>query len=325
MLNRPMKLLLACSAVFVSAATIAIASSPAPASAQGPSSPACRFNGNKLPIVTDISPGSQVQLSCTGLAPLHPYLLTELSLVIGIDPAASGLLTGSVTSLSGLESLLSSLGLLNAGSLDFVFSDLNGDLSVTYTVPSTQALDPNASCPPSTTEYNSGLLGCALAMIDLTSFKPVGAGSSVLEYQGFPILPSADQSPTLALSTPSAGRGETVNVTDAPGATTYWWLSTLATLDSLLGGSGGTGTVTVQMGKKLKDLTPVTSTATVTPASYVSGPLDYPGTFTPPALTGSFTVPTSLNKGGYKVVVTETATITGLPISISATTKLKVT
>ncbi len=170
----------------------------APAAAATPAaSPACTFNGGTLPIVTGVTAGSQVQLNCTGLAPLHPYLLMEISLVIGIDPAAAGLLSGNVTSLAGLESALSALGLLNAGSLAFPISDLNGNLVTTYTVPSSQAADSNASCPPSPEEFNSGLIGCALAMVDLTSFKAVGAGSGVLEYLGDPFLPST---PTLVVT-----------------------------------------------------------------------------------------------------------------------------
>ena len=71
---------------------------------------------------------------------------------------------------------------------------------------------------------------------------------------------------------------KTVTVSDVPGATTYWWLATLASIESgLSGGSGGGGPVpvTVQVGRKT-----VASKASVTPATYNGS------TFTPPKLSG---------------------------------------
>lgn len=314
--SRVVKLLVSACAVATSTLSLGAAAATAPASAQT-TGPSCTFNGSSLPIVTDVEAGSQVKLSCTGLPPLQPYLLAEMSLVIGIDPATSGLLTGGITSLTGLESLLSSLGLLNTGALDFVASDLSGDLNVTYTVPSSQALDPNASCPPSTEEYNSGLIGCALAMINLSNFSPVAAGSGVLEYKGFNLLPPTP--PNLNLSATKVAPGQTVNVSDTTGATTYWWLATLAQLGALLGGGAGSNAVSVKIGKG-----DVVNNVALTPASYVSGPLDTPGTFTPPSISGSFTVPLSEKKGRKKVTVTESATVEGLTLQLSSSATIKV-
>jgi hypothetical protein len=291
----------------------ALSSAPANAAA----TPSCTFNGSTLPIVTGVTAGTKVQLDCTGLQPLHPYLLMEISLVIGIDPAASGLLSGNVASLSGLESALSALGLLNAGSLAFPFSDLNGNLTTTYTVPSSEAADPNASCPPTPVEYNSGLLGCALAMVDLTTFKAVGAGSGVLEYLGDPFLPP---DPQVVITPTKTTPGGTETVSSPPGASTYWWLSTLASLESLLGGSGGGDTVRVSIGK---NFVPATNDITITPASYKSGVLDSPGTLTPPSISGTFTVPGGV-KGKQKVTVIDAATLSGLPLSISASQRITI-
>ena len=112
-------------------------------------------------------------------------------------------------------------------------SDLSGDLDVNYTLPTSQASDPNAVCPPTKAEINDGLIGCALATIDLTSYSPVGAASAVLEYAGDSLFPP---SPTLALGTRKAPVGGTVSVSDKPKAKTHWWVATLDALEALLGG-----------------------------------------------------------------------------------------
>ena len=60
--------------------------------------PHCTFNGSSLPLVTGVSAGSKIAVSCKGLPPLHPYLFVATSLVLAIDPAAAPLLSGQVTS-----------------------------------------------------------------------------------------------------------------------------------------------------------------------------------------------------------------------------------
>ena len=70
----------------------------APAASTGPQ---CTFNGSSLPLVTGVSAGSKIVISCTGLPPLHPYLFVGTSLLLGIDPAAAPLLSGQIVSLPG--------------------------------------------------------------------------------------------------------------------------------------------------------------------------------------------------------------------------------
>jgi hypothetical protein len=215
----------------------AIGAVPRAGAASAP--PACTFNGIALPLVSSASAGEKIAIQCTGLSPAHPYLVMEVSLLLGIDPKAAPLLSGSITSLSGLMALLAALPEINPAALAFPLTDLSGNLNYTYTLPTSQAPDPKATCPPSHAELNMGLIGCALAMIDLTTFKVVGAGSGLVNYKGQPLLP---HSPTLALSAKTATPSQVVNVSDAPGATTYWWLSTVTGLQGLLGaGSAPTG------------------------------------------------------------------------------------
>lgn len=296
-------------AAALAAAVTPVGTAPAAAS----TGPQCTFNGSSVPLITGVSAGSKIAIKCTGLPALHPYMLVGTSLVLAIDPAAAPLFSGQITSLSGLMALLTALQEIDLPSATTPTSDASGDLNTTWTVPTFQALDPNASCPPTQEEFNSGLLGCALAMIDLTSFTPVGAGSALFEYSGFPVFPP---NPTLALSASTADPGQTVSVSDAAGATTYWWLATLNVLQSSLGSSGGsppTVNVTVVDAKNHSVSAP--SNAQVTPAKY-SG-----GVFTPPSLSGGFTVPSTVT-GPVTVKVSLTALLDGLPLSNTASAPL---
>jgi hypothetical protein len=284
-------------------AAIGLSEGSTPAAA-ATATPACTFNGGSLPLVEGASAGNTIAVDCTGLSPLHPYLVMEVSLLLGIDPKAAPLLDGDITSLSGLMALLSALPEINPDALAFPVSDLSGNLDENYTLPTTQAPDPNATCPPSTAEINMGLIGCGLAMIDLTTFKTVAAGSGLVEYTGDPLFPPA---PTLALSTKKAAPGQVVNVSDALNAKTFWWLSTLTSLDSLLGGSAPPPVLTVTVkGRGLRDAVP--NTVTVTPAVY-----NYP-VLTPPVISGGFTVPAAAI-GHVRVTVDYAATLLGFPLA----------
>lgn len=293
----------------VAAAVAPVGGAPA-AAATGPQ---CTFNGSSLPLITGVSAGSKIAVKCTGLPALHPYMLVGTSLVLAIDPAAAPLFSGQITSLAGLNALLTVLKEIDLASATTPTSDLSGNLNTTWTVPTFQAVDPNASCPPTQEEFNSGLLGCALAMIDLSSFTPVGAGSALFEYSGFPLFPP---NPTLALSATTADPNQTVSVSDAAGATTYWWLATLDVLQSSLGSSGGAPpAVKVSVVDSKGRTVAATSNAKVTPASYNNG------VFTPPALSGGFVVPSTVT-GPVTVQVTLTAPLEGIPLTNTATAPL---
>ncbi len=275
--------------------------------------PACTFSGSlgNTPLVLNVTPGGVVDIACKGLSSTTPYLLVETSLLLAVDPAAKALLTGQATSVPGLLSLVNALPEINAASEAFPVSDSSGSLDYDYTVPTTQALDPNATCPPTTKEFNSGLIGCAVAMINLSTFDVVDAGTFLLHYKTDASL--FPPNPTLALSTNAATVGQTVSISDAPAATTYWWMATLTSLYALLdGGTAGASTVTVKVGNKK-----AVSDASVVPASY-SG-----GVFSPPKLSGTFVVPKA-RRGKKKVLVQLTGTLLGIPLSNSLSQKMKV-
>jgi hypothetical protein len=296
-------------------ANVAAASSTSSA-ASSSTTPACTFDGGTFPIVTGVTDGSKVDIQCTGLEPLHPYLMLEASLLIGIDPKAASLLSGGGSvGIGTLEGALAALPEINPAGFAVPISNLSGDLSETYTVPSFNPTDPNAACPPSLPEFNSGLIGCAIAMVDPATQKPVAAGSGLLEWTGYPLLPP---DPTLAFSTSISAPGQQVTVSDAPGATTYWWLATLASLETLLGGSSApTQTMSVYVLGKHQTEIPATNNVTVTPAAYNGK------TLTPPVLSGSFTVPSGV-RGRHQVYVVDSTSLEGLPLSISAHEPLRI-
>jgi hypothetical protein len=302
-------------AVALIGTSLGVISSAVPASATATATPACTFNGSSFPLLTGISAGSKIVISCTGLPALHPYLLLQASLLIGIDPKAEALLSGGSLGVGTLEGALAALPEIDAASFTPLVSDLNGDLTQTYTVPTFQPTDPNASCPPTTEEFNSGLIGCALTMIDLTTQKPLAAGSAVMEYAGAPIFPPG---PTLALSAKTATPGQQVNVSDAHGATRYWWLATLSSLEALLGGgTAAPPTISVEfLGRHSNDVS-AANTVTVTPATYNGT------TLTPPVLAGTVTVPAGIS-GPQKVLIGYTAAAAGINVEIGAQRPLTV-
>ena len=288
---------------------ISIGAAGASAATAGPaaasSGPSCTFNGSSFPIVTGRHPGSTVQFDCTGLPTLHPYLLLEISLVVAIDPSTAGLLSGD-NSPSLLLSVLSAVPQINPAALAITTSDSSGNLSYAYKTPTTQALDPNASCPPSTEEFNSGLVGCALALVDLTTAKEVPAGSALLEYSGFPFLPP---NPTLAVSPKDVSVGQAVTVSDKPGATTYWWLATLASLEGDLGGTPPPPSIVVNFNKE--------RWSRGEQHHGRSGELQRLDLHATRAL-GTFIVPSWLSAGKHGVLVFYQATLEGVELAIDA-------
>jgi len=272
--------------------------------------PSCNFTGSLVGVVIVTKKSQVVNVSCTGLAPNHPYLLVEISLLVAIDPSARPLLTGaSVTSEAGLLALLSASPEINATSEGFPITNSSGAVSYNYTVPSTQPTDPNATCPPSTEQANSGMIGCAVAMLDAESGQPVEAGTFVLHWASSGGIFPPD--PTLHLSTVSAKKGQVIKVSDAPNAKTFWWLSTLLALDSLLAGSSPPAFIRAKVtegGKVLSD-------ALVTPASYQNE------VFTPPKLSGWFV---ASHVGRKAVKVSITANLLGFPLSNVVKVPIKV-
>lgn len=311
------------------AALVATVTTPATASAGSPgvpgssaaTTPSCSFDNSSLPLVTGVTSGAQVSVTCEGEKPHQLVLVAQASLLIGLIPGISALLGGSsgdksrlLSLLKGLPSELAALAEIAPGSLRFVTTSSTGTLDYTYVVPRFWALDPNASCPPSTQQFDEGVIGCALVMIDVNSLSVLPGGYTLLSWQSnlLSAIPLT-QTPTAAVSPATAAPGGTVSLSDAAAATTYWWLATLAYLEGLLSGGAATPTVTVTV-----DGQTAASDATVSPATYRIGNL------TPPELSGTFTVPSGVPPGSQTVTVSLQASLLGVPLAQSASTTLNV-
>jgi hypothetical protein len=297
-----------CSAVgFSGAASAATAGSDATAT--------CTFNGGASPLIQGIKKGTTVAIACAGLPANHPYVVLEVSLLAAVNPQAAAALSGGITSPTGVLGTLAAVPEINISSAALPVTDSNGNLNLNYRVPKSNPPDPNATCPPSTEQFNSGLLGCAIATIDLESGSPVGAGSGLMEFKGFPELPPP---PSMALSPTSAGAGQTVSVSDVTfkkaKKDTYWWLPTLVTLAALLGASAGPPAINLTVGGVPVD----SSGVSIVGATYDGT------TFTPPKLSGSFTVPPGLS-GPQPVSIVFGTSLLGLTLVNGATATLNVT
>jgi hypothetical protein len=281
----------------------------------------CSFDNGSLPLVTGVTAGSQVSVSCTGEKPHQLVLVAQTSLLIGLIPGISALLGGSsggksrlLSLLKGLPSELAALAEIAPGSLRFVTTSSTGTLDYTYVVPRFWALDPNASCPPAAQQFAEGVIGCALVMIDVNSLALLPGGYALLSSQSslLSALPLT-QNPTVAVAPTAAAPGSTVSLSDAAGATTYWWLATLAYLEGIL--SGGTVSPTVNV---TVDGQTATSNATASPATYRIPKL------TPPRLSGTFVVPSGVPAGPQTVTVSLQTSLLGVSLSQSASTTLNV-
>src|SRR5450631_1336542 len=145
---RSIRILVALSVVVLSCLVVSNAGSTARAGAATPSGPTCTFNGSSLPLVTGVSAGTPIAISCKGMGVLHPYLVIGTSLLLGIDPAAAPLLSGQVVSLAGLTAILAALPELDLLSEALPISGSHVDLKLTWPVPTFQLLDLKAGCPP---------------------------------------------------------------------------------------------------------------------------------------------------------------------------------
>jgi hypothetical protein len=310
--GRSVRLFLALSVAVVSCGLAGVGATVTAGPAGAAPAPSCVFSGTGLAgfgaLVAAVKAGSVVNLNCKNFTASHSYLMVEASLLVAVDPAAKPLLEGQATSLPGLLAIIAASPELNPQSIAFPNSNAKGQLTYAYKVPSSQPLDPNATCPPTTQEYNSGLIGCTVAMIDLTTFKPVIAGTFVMNYATQGLFPP---NPTSVVVSPTmVQRGQTVTVRDPAGAKTYWWLATLVSLyANLAGGSPSAGGIPVVVrlsGHKVKG-----STVAVSPASYNGT------TLTPPLISGHF-----IASRGRSVKFTLGATLLGIFLSQVLKTKL---
>ncbi len=243
------------SAAALIAGTIAVVGLVSPAIA----APACTFNGSST-VVTGVSGGTAIAISCTGLPASTSVVFAEASPLAALVPSSSA---SSEADLSAIV---------------FATSDASGNVSGTFTVPATfTATDTNAVCPPTQAEVNAGLVGCAVAVATLTG---TNFGDAILQYTGQP-TPAA---PSLTLSPTSGAVGDTITVSGS-----NWWGNALA------------ATAIPAANISVGGVAASTASVNVSAATY-SG---VGGTLTPPAISGTFVVPTGVASGSQTVAIDE--------------------
>jgi hypothetical protein len=104
----------------------------------------------------------------------------------------------------------------------------------TFAVPATfsAAGDAAAQCPPSQAQINAGLFGCAVAVAN-SSEQEVPGGEYLLMYAN----QAAPAAPTIAAQPTSGSPGSLINVSDAPGASGYWWGDAVQAVQALDAGT----------------------------------------------------------------------------------------
>ena len=174
------------------AAVVVGSSSPAAAAAT------CTFNG-QTNVVTGVTPGVPISISCSGLPKKQGVVLVETSAVSGL---VSSVDQESEADLNDLHSAQATAG---------------GLLTTSFPVPSPYTdTDPNGVCPPTQAQVNAGEVGCLLSVATTggTSY-----GTATLQYATDQPTP---QPPTLALSPTSAGIGQQVSISDGAGPGDWW-------------------------------------------------------------------------------------------------------
>jgi hypothetical protein len=188
----------------------------------------------------------------------------------------------------------------------------------TFAVPATftAAGDTNAKCPPTQDQINAGIFGCAVAVAN-SSEAEIAGGEYLLSYASQTTAPSA---PTIAAQPTSGSANSLINVSDAPGATSYWWGDAIQAVQALDAGSaaavapstcgsgGGYGNVP---SSSLEEAWYVPGTSTPVYAGAATGVTIsndcYTGTtLVPPVLGGTMTVPSTVTAGtSYTVYLCE--------------------
>jgi hypothetical protein len=188
----------------------------------------------------------------------------------------------------------------------------------TFAVPATftAAGDTNAQCPPSQAQINAGLFGCAVA-VATSSETEIAGGEYLLMYASQTTTPAA---PTISALQTSGSPGSLINVSDAAGATGFWWGDAVQAIQALDAGAaaavapsscatgGGYGNVPSSNLEEAWYVAGSSTPAFAGPATAVTISNDcYTGsTLQGPVLGGTITVPPTVTSGtSYTVYLCE--------------------
>lgn len=177
----------------------------------------------------------------------------------------------------------------------------------TFAVPASFAAagDTHAVCPPTQAQINAGLFGCAVAVANASEAEVAGA-EYLLQYASQTTTPAA---PTIKALQTTGSPGSLINVSDAAGATGYWWGDAIQAVQALSAGTAAAvapSTCTTGYGDvpatNLEVAWYSAGSSTPTYAGAATGVTIsndcYTGsTLLPPVLGGTLTVPTTLSTG----------------------------
>jgi len=287
---------------------VALTAAPAAATPVPPSTSSCTYNGSPS-AVTGAAAGTSVTIVCTGL------------------PAAATVAAAQASPLAGVASPSNAgSGFADTGHVVLGTTDATGAITLTFVVHATGDAtnpftpgnaDPNATCPPSQAQINSGLVGCAIAVANVATQSALNTATVVFASSAAPA------SPTLALS-PNANvfPGNALTASDAA-ATGHWWGAPLTGAPFAAAGVPGfTTTVGGVTAANTLSATPAAYCTAVAPAAGVTpSPLCTgvaTGSLVPPALSGKITVPTPQPPNGTVVVTEPNTTPVGTATSVQA-------
>lgn len=270
----------------VMGAMVAVAAPVATATAGAAPTVTCTFAGKAAPAaITGVVPGkTSFAIICTGTSGLG------LAAIMASPLGGIVIAPGTATNEADVSSLTS-----------FKQSPA-GTYKATFLVPSKfSAADANALCPPSAGQFNAGLLGCPVAVINTANLTPFPNQEVILETTAQKKPPN---SPTLATAHSTVTAGEHLTFSDAIGAcpdrptaaSQCWWGDGLA--------ASSTSARTLHVTLDGKSVTGATAT--------VSGPgtdgrATYNGTtLVLQRLSGSLTLPGTLSAGRHTLTVTQT-------------------
>ena len=170
-------------------------------------------------LIAGVSAGStKVSFDCnvSSTPADDPAFVAETSLLAGIG-------TSSVN--QQLEADSSAIGSFTASATDTNCPAATaGDCTLaTFTVPTAfAASDAQASCAPTQTQINEGLWGCDIAVAS-AQLTGISGAEYLLTYATQAAPPNAPTIATAASGVP----GSTIKVSDATGATGYWWANAI--------------------------------------------------------------------------------------------------
>ena len=272
--------------ISLAAGFLAVSTAVVPASAQP--SVTCTFDGKAGPTsITGVVPGTTtVSISCTGTAGLSLASAQASPLGGFVIPPATPTGEADIATLTPLK------------------ESPPGTYTAAFAVPANfSASDPNAICPPSPGQFNAGLVGCAIAVINTSNLSPFPGQEAVLEYTTQTTPPN---DPTLATSSSAVTAGEHITFSDATGAcpdnptssSQCWWGNGLEASST----SANPPTITISL-----DGAPVPGASATIQGPGAGGIPTYNGTIlSPQALSGSLTLPSPLSDGNHTLTVSET-------------------